>query len=435
MKLKKMVAVALTMSMAAAMMPATAMAEEVTDVTEEAVVEVAEEAAAVAAVGETKYATLADAVAAAQTGDVVTLLDDAKGAGIVIDKNITIDFHENTYDIIGPAVGSAGTTTLGFQILSGNTVTLKDGTITESAPAQNENGAIDAAVKMLVQNYSNLTLDNMVLDGSELGGTGRYTLSNNCGTVELTGKTKIIADDNKGIALDACEYASYAVPTVTIGKDCVVDGKLEVTGDAKLVIEGGTFTDLANAVKYAEDGVAIKLLESTKGAGIVIDKDITIDFGGNTYDIVGPAVGSAGTTTLGFQILSGNTVTLKDGTIKESAPEQNGENETNKAVKMLVQNYSNLTLNNMVLDGSKLGGTGRYVLSNNSGNITITNGTEILADTANSGIAFDVCKFASYNVPTVTFENGSAKGAFEVSEGLAGNLKIYAGYHTGSYSL
>ncbi|MBR4283741.1 MAG: copper amine oxidase N-terminal domain-containing protein, partial [Anaerotignum sp.] len=164
-----------------------------------------------------------------------------------------------------------------------------------------------------------------------------------------------------------------------------------------------------------------------KGAGIVIDKDITIDFDGNTYDIVGPAVGSAGTTTLGFQILSGNNVVLKDGTIKESAPAQNEENETDKAVKMLVQNYSNLTLDNMVLDGSELGGTGRYVLSNNCGTIAI-NSTEIIAP--ENGIAFDVCKYASYEAPTVTIKNASAKGAFEVSEGLEGNLKIESGYFT-----
>ena len=66
--------------------------------------------------------------------------------------------------------------------------------------------------------------------------------------------------------------------------------------------------------------------------------------------------------------------------------------------------------------------------SNNSGNIVITGGTEIIADA--NGIAFDVCKYASYEVPTVTFTNGSAKGAFEVSEGLKSNLVIESGYFT-----
>ena len=372
------------------------------------------------------FTDLANAVKYAEDGAEITLLENVKGAGIVIDKDITIDFDGNTYDIVGPAVGSAGTTTLGFQILSGNDVVLKDGKITESAPAQNGENETDKAVKMLVQNYSNLTLNNMVLDGSGLDGTNRYTLSNNSGTVLING-TEIIADEN-GIAFDACEYASYPVPEVTVDENSVVDGKIEVTGTANLVIKGGTFTDLANAVKYAVSGATVTLLKDVKGAGIVIDKDTTIDFDGNTYDIVGPAVGSAGTTTLGFQILSGNDVVLKDGTIKESAPAQNGENETDKAVKMLVQNYSNLTLDNMVLDGSDLGGTGRYVLSNNCGNITVTGATEIIAP--ENGIAFDVCKYASYEVPTVTFKNASAKGAFEVSEGLEGNLKIESGYFT-----
>ncbi|MBQ5588990.1 MAG: copper amine oxidase N-terminal domain-containing protein, partial [Anaerotignum sp.] len=100
--------------------------------------------------------------------------------------------------------------------------------------------------------------------------------------------------------------------------------------------------------------------------------------------------------------------------------------------KMLINNYSNLTAEDMILDGSKLGGTGRYVLSNNSGNITITGATEIIAP-AENGIAFDVCKYASYEAPVVTFDadfTGGAKGAFEVSAGLENNLVIYAGHFT-----
>lgn len=386
---------------------------------------------AVAEVNGVQYATLAEAVEAAKSGEEVTLLKDAEGAGIVIDKDITIDFDKHTYNIVGPAVGSAGTTTLGFQILSGNTVTLKDGTITESAPEQNDVGETDEAVKMLVQNYSNLKLEDMVLDGSGLGGEGRYTLSNNCGTVELTGKTKIIADYNKGIALDACEYASYAVPTVTIGKDCVVDGKLEVTGNANLVIKGGTFTDLANAVKYAENGAEIALLEDVEGSGIVIDKDITIDFGDYTYALTEP-VGSTGTETNGFQILKDNDVTLKNGTLEVAADDAD-------KFYILVQNYSNLKVENMTLDGTNLdkySGTDgdSYTLSNNHGEVVITGNTTIIAnDEGNKAFAFDVCKFGSYDAPTVTFDadfKGGAKGAFEVSEGLEDNLKIHAGYFT-----
>lgn len=384
----------------------------------------------VASVNGKVYASLAEAVDKADNGDTVKLLMDAEGTGIVIDKDIVIDFGGNTYALTEP-VGSTGTETNGFQILKDNAVTLKNGTLKVAEESAGK-------FYILVQNYADLKVENMILDGTNLDKYSRtdgdsYTLSNNHGEVVITGNTTIIANDegDKAFAFDACDFANYEEPKVTVDEDCTVYGKIEVTGDANLVIKGGAFTDLANAVKYAENGAEIALLEDVEGSGIVIDKDITIDFDTNTYDIVGPAVGSAGTTTLGFQILSGNTVTLKDGTITESAPEQNGEGETNKAVKMLVQNYSNLTLEDMVLDGRGLG-DGRYVLSNNCGNITITGETEIIAP-AVKGIAFDVYRFGSYDAPTVTFDagfKGGAKGAFEVSEGLEDKLKIHAGYFT-----
>lgn len=43
---------------------------------------------------------------------------------------------------------------------------------------------------MLVQNYSNLTLENMILRGTE---TDTYVLSNNFGEVHLKGNTQILA--------------------------------------------------------------------------------------------------------------------------------------------------------------------------------------------------------------------------------------------------
>ena len=93
----------------------------------------------------------------------------------------------------------------------------------------------------------------------------------------------------------------------------------------------------------------------------------------------------------------------------------------------------------MILDGTNLdkySGTDgdSYTLSNNHGEVVITGNTTIIAnDEGDKAFAFDVCKFGSYDAPTVTFDagfKGGAKGAFEVSEGLEGNLKIHAGYFT-----
>ena len=86
----------------------------------------------------------------------------------------------------GPAVGSTGTANQAFHLEKGNTVVLTNGTVTSSA---------DSGVWMLVQNYCDLTLENVTLDGSNIPGSGNYTLSNNCGNVVIGDGTHIIAND------------------------------------------------------------------------------------------------------------------------------------------------------------------------------------------------------------------------------------------------
>ena len=299
MKLKKMVAVALTMSMAAAMMPATAMAEEVTDVTEEAVVEVAEEAAeeaaeAVAQVDDETYATLAEAVAAAGDRAEVTLLKSTEGAGIVIDKDITIDFGGKTYALTEP-VGSTGTESNGFQILKDNDVTLKNGTLEVAKDAAN-------AFYILVQNYADLKVEKMKLDGTYLDKYSKstdpadgdsYVLSKNHGTLSNTGTTiKANNDGDKAFAFDVCKFASYDAPTVTVDKECEVYGNIEVSPEATLVIEGGSFTDLANAVKYAKGGATITLLDNVAlTERVTISKELTLNLNGKKISAEGVAGG------------------------------------------------------------------------------------------------------------------------------------------------
>ncbi|MBQ6585854.1 MAG: InlB B-repeat-containing protein, partial [Coriobacteriales bacterium] len=92
---------------------------------------------AVARIGDTHFATLQDAVDAAQAGDTITLLPEAatdrviKGNGVQIKapvtKDITIDFNGLTYDIDGDLVGSTGSVTQAFHFEAGSKVTLKNG--------------------------------------------------------------------------------------------------------------------------------------------------------------------------------------------------------------------------------------------------------------------------------------------------------------------
>ena len=184
----------------------------------------------VAKVGETYYTTLAAAVeAATEENNTVTLLRDAEGSGVVIDKDVTIDFGGFTYTFTSPAVGSDGTESNGFQILNGNTVTLQNGALNVAESAKED-------FYILIQNYANLNVTGMTLDGTYLDKwiadySDSYVLSNNSGEVKISNSTIIANNDGtKSFAFDACKYASYKAPVVTLGENVTVNGKVELSG-------------------------------------------------------------------------------------------------------------------------------------------------------------------------------------------------------------
>ena len=138
-----------------------------------------------------------------------------------------------------------------MQLLQGSAVTLSDGTY---MPA---NGSI----KMLVQNYCNLTLKDITLDARNFPNVD-YVLSNNCGYIVITGSTNIYAPTGK-VAFDSCKFGSYEIPTVVFDENMTgtVDGIIEMTG-GKLIIKGGTFKntgmDFETFQKYVADGYVAK---------------------------------------------------------------------------------------------------------------------------------------------------------------------------------
>jgi len=192
----------------------------------------------------------------------VEMTEDYTGAGFVTKAGQTVSLAMNqdvTYTVEKPLVGSAGTQNLGFQFLKGSTVSMTGGTVTSD----------DA--KMLINNYSNLTLSNIVLAPTvpdTMNGQAYYVLSNNCGTVNINSGTKITApikDGHTVYAFDVCKYSSYPSVTVNVAEGVVVDGDVEYTGqgaDQKLIINGGTFSGklvVADAYKEgAKSGVSVK---------------------------------------------------------------------------------------------------------------------------------------------------------------------------------
>ena len=174
--------------------------------------------------------------------------------------------------------------------------------------------------------------------------------------------------------------------------------------NAAAEIDGKYYKTLAGAIKNAGYGVTVKLLRSVPGSGIVIpsDSNLTIDLNNQVYTVGDHTVGSLGTETNGFQLLKDSDITFKNGTIKPGTDD----------AKILIQNYSNLTLENVTLDCS--GSQCQYALSNNNGNTTISGKTNIIA--AQGQVAFDVCLFAEYPSVSVTFDDtftGTVDGTIE----------------------
>jgi len=207
----------------------------------------------VASVGNNYYSSLSDAVDAAGSNDVVKLIKNTEGPGVVINNDVTIDFNGFTYSFTS-GVGSTGTESNGFQILKENTVTLKNGTLNVADSAKSN-------FYILVQNYASLTVEDMVLDGTNLDKYSTtdgdsYTLSINSGTVTITGDTDIIANDEGDLAyaFDVCDYSNYANPEVTVSTTGKITGNIEISEglDNNLKITSGTFT--VDVSEYTEDG-------------------------------------------------------------------------------------------------------------------------------------------------------------------------------------
>ncbi|MBR0414942.1 MAG: hypothetical protein IJI67_07725, partial [Clostridia bacterium] len=110
----------------------------------------------------------------------VRLLADCAGNGysIASGSNLIIDFNSKTYTVDAePLAGSTGTKTQAFQLLKNSTVIFKNGTL------------YSEVAKMLVQNYSDLTLEGMKLTLENPNYYPSYTLSNNNGDTMIIDST------------------------------------------------------------------------------------------------------------------------------------------------------------------------------------------------------------------------------------------------------
>ena len=198
------------------------------------------------------YGSLDEAIQMAGEGAVIKLLVDVTTGGVSVPsgKNFTLDFNGMTYAMECPGAGSAGTKTCGFQLLEGSTITFKNGTIKctdANKDAHWNSDSTSKGIAMLIQNYANLTLEGMTVDGTNIAhndpAVTRYVISNNAGSLTLDNSVVIAAEGD--FAFDTCKFKSYDAPTVTVtGENSSITGKVEVSGGALALNEGELVGDL-----------------------------------------------------------------------------------------------------------------------------------------------------------------------------------------------
>ena len=213
-------------------------------------------------VGGKTYETLGAAITAAKAGDTIYVLKDipeAAGIAVPSGKNFTIDFGGHTYTLKDPGAGSAGTESNGFQFLMNSTITLKNGTVRIAEGT--------TSIKRIIQNYANLTLEDMHFFAEHQADGEDYALSFNNGSIIFKGDTDIVTTSDEAIAFDVCKYSSYPSTNVTFDESYTgtINGKIvydsTVADKHKLPIQGnGTFGAIeaaSGAAEAAKSGIEV----------------------------------------------------------------------------------------------------------------------------------------------------------------------------------
>ena len=206
---------------------------------------------AVAKIGNTYYKTLADAVAAAQSGATVKLLANINGQTVIpADKNIVLDLNGKTMTHTGTTLYNSGTLVVkdssadksGKSVSTGNVgigVNHNSTTTIEYANIQAQEGAV-------ITGYATgatITIEDGVftaLDNAVVAGNGNKTDKNTEGTPERVNANKITI--NGGTFNGMIKTSGYvACGIYAPWKDNIVvnGGTFNITGGAGIVARGG----------------------------------------------------------------------------------------------------------------------------------------------------------------------------------------------------
>lgn len=271
------------------------------------------------------------------------------------------------------------------------TLTVKDNTTSWSITATDAKG--DSVFSSDDERSGEITI-SVPYDVGELGENQKVVIYyvNELGDLEAMETTY----QNQTITWSTQHLSDY-VPIV-IGPDDIA-----VWIDENDIARAGSLADAIKGINKVKTGGTIKIIKDTEAEGLAVPSgsNFVLDFDNHTYTLNRPGAGSSNTETNGFQLLKDSTITFKNGTIRIS--EKNLSAGEGKPIMRIIQNYANLTLENMQIYAKNQAGGEDYALSFNNGNVTFKGTTSIITSSS-SNIAFDVCKYADYPAATVTFD-------------------------------
>ena len=162
----------------------------------------------------------------------------------------------------------------------------------------------------------------------------------------------------------------------------------------------------------------ITLLRDSSGGGIGSDTDTNmnyvIDFGGYTYTVGAPAVGSTGTVSQGLRVLQTSTAKFMNGTLK--AADYNG-------LVQVVHTYGDVTFENFNVDARE-NSYAQIAVEPDCGTLNITGNSSILAREGKTGLYVAFWHTATYNGTTVNVNTTgkiTGKLVYEFDEDMTGN--------------
>ncbi len=164
-----------------------------------------------------------------------------------------------------------------------------------------------------------------------------------------------------------------------------------------------TGTELRDAVDAMTEGTIRLACDVEDGVGVFVDayagKNLTIDFAGHRYAVnhIGWLVGPEGEKNSVFHVERGNTIALKNGTIR-SVP-----------AKTMVYSECDLTLSDVTLDGSGMG-SGRCALQAVCGDVELSGKTNLIAPENGAALAVVLHEDYPMGVRVSVNTTGEVKG-------------------------